>query len=66
MTVRPIKTEKDYKNALNRLEVIFDAKPNTPQGDELKALGILIDKYEKEHYAIGAPDSIERMNSSGA
>jgi HTH-type transcriptional regulator/antitoxin HigA len=61
MTVRPIKTKKDYQNALNRLEVIFDAKPNSPQGDELEVLGILIDKYEQEHYPIGFPDPIEAI-----
>jgi HTH-type transcriptional regulator / antitoxin HigA len=44
MTVRPIKTKKDYQNALDRLEIIFDAKPDSPQGDELEVLGILIDK----------------------
>jgi HTH-type transcriptional regulator/antitoxin HigA len=61
MTVRPIKTKKDYQNALDRLEVIFDAKPNSPQGDELEVLGILIDKYEKEHYPIDFPDPIEAI-----
>src|ERR1700743_26029 len=61
MTLRPIKTKKDYQNALNRLKVIFDAKPNSPQGDELEVLGILIDKYEQEHYPIGFPDPIEAI-----
>jgi len=47
MTLRPIKTRKDYQNALIRLEEIFDAKPNSSDGDELEILGILIDNYEK-------------------
>jgi HTH-type transcriptional regulator/antitoxin HigA len=46
---------------MNRLEVIFDAKPGTPEGDELEVLGILIDKYEQEHYLIGYPDPIEAI-----
>jgi len=61
MTLRPIKTKKDYQLALDRLEIIFDAKPGSPQGDELEILGILIDKYEQEHYSIDFPDPIEAI-----
>ncbi len=61
MTLRLIKTKKDYQNALARLDVIFDAKPGTPQGDELEVLGILIDKYEQENYPIDFPDPIEAI-----
>lgn len=61
MTLRLIKTKKDYQNALGRLEVIFDAKPGTSQGDELEVLGILVDKYEQEHYPIDFPDPIEAI-----
>ena len=61
MTIKPVKTKKDYQAALDRLEVIFDAKPGTPEGDELEVLGILIDKYEQEHYPIEFPDPIEAI-----
>lgn len=61
MAIKPIKTKKDYQAAMNRLEMIFDAKPGTPEGDELEVLGILIDKYEQEHYPIGYPDPIEAI-----
>lgn len=61
MAIKPIKTKKDYQAAMNRLEVIFDAKPGTPDGDELEVLGILIDKYEQERYPIGYPDPIEAI-----
>ena len=61
MAIKPIKTKKDYQTAMNRLEMIFDAKPGTPEGDELEVLGILIDKYEQEHYPIGYPDPIEAI-----
>jgi HTH-type transcriptional regulator/antitoxin HigA len=55
MNIKPIKTEKDYQAALKRLEVIFDARPNTKQGDELEILSLLVEKYEDEHYPIDAP-----------
>jgi HTH-type transcriptional regulator/antitoxin HigA len=61
MAIRPIKTKKDYKSALDRLAVIFDAKPETSQGDELEILGILINTYEQEHYPIDYPDPIEAI-----
>ena len=61
MTLKLIKTKKDYQSALDRLEVIFDAKPGTFEGDELEVLGILIDKYEQEHYPIDFPDPIEAI-----
>ncbi|MEJ0102001.1 MAG: helix-turn-helix domain-containing protein [Bacteroidota bacterium] len=44
-----------------RLEVIFDAKPGTSQGDELEILGILIDNYEKVNDPIDLPDPIEAI-----
>lgn len=61
MRIKPIKTKKDYQSALARLEQIFDAKAGTADGDELEVLGILIDKYENEHFPIGLPDPIEAI-----
>lgn len=61
MTIKPIKTEKDYEQALQRLEAIFEAKSNTPEGDELEVLGILIDEYEQSHFPIDLPDPIEAI-----
>ena len=34
MDLKVIKSEKDYYQALKRFEVIFDAPPDTPEGDE--------------------------------
>ena len=61
MNIKPLKTEKDYQRALKRLEDIFDSKPGTEEGDELDILGILIEKYEDEHYPIEAPDPVEAI-----
>ena len=61
MTLKPIKTKKDYQDALVRLERIFDAKPGSTEGDELEILGILVDNYEKVHYPIEFPDPIEAI-----
>lgn len=61
MTVKPLKTEEDYQRALQRLEDIFDALPNTEEGDELEVLSILIDAYEKQHHPIDLPDPVEAI-----
>ena len=61
MEIKPIKNEKDYNQALERLETIFDAKLGTRESDELEVLGILIDQYENEHFPIGLPDPIEAI-----
>lgn len=61
MTIKPIKTKEDYENALERLELIFDSKKGSSEGDELEILSILIEKYEDEHFPIGFPDPIEAI-----
>ena len=61
MNLKPIKTEKDYRNALERLEVIFDAPVDTKEGDEAEILALMIENYENEHYPIDAPDPIEAI-----
>lgn len=61
MTIKPIKDERDYQQALERLEVIFDAKKGSNEGDELEILGILIETYENEHFPVALPDPIEAI-----
>ena len=61
MNIYPIHTEADYNTALNRIEEIFDAKPGTPEGDELEILGILVDEFEKRHFPINAPNPVEAV-----
>jgi HTH-type transcriptional regulator/antitoxin HigA len=50
MEIQPIKTEADYEAALHEIEVLFDAEPDTPEGDRLDALVTLVEAYEAEHY----------------
>lgn len=47
--------------ALQRIDMIFDARPGSPEGDELEILGILVDEYESRHFPIEAPDPIEAI-----
>ena len=44
-----------------RLDVLFDAKKNTPEGDELEVLSILIEKYEDDQFPLELPDPVEAI-----
>ena len=61
MNIKILKTEKEYETALERIDAIFDAKPNTPKGDEFELLALLLDKYEEEHFPIDLPHPIEAI-----
>ncbi|MGE4290356.1 MAG: type II toxin-antitoxin system HigA family antitoxin [Salinivirgaceae bacterium] len=61
MNIKPIKSEKDYQEALQRLDELFDAKIDTPESDEADILALLIDNYENQYYPIEAPDPIEAI-----
>jgi len=61
MDLRPIKNEKDYRDGLERLNVIFDAAIDTKEGDEAEVLSLLIENYENENHPIEAPDPIEAI-----
>ncbi|WP_026777186.1 type II toxin-antitoxin system HigA family antitoxin [Polaribacter sp. Hel_I_88] len=61
MKIKPIKTEKDYDKALERLELIFDASTNSKEGDEAEILSLLIENFENKHYPIESPDPIEAI-----
>ena len=56
MTLRTLKTEADYKEALAEIEGIFHAEANTPEADRLDILAMLVEAYEEQHYPIPAPD----------
>ena len=58
MNIKIIKTEKEYDEALKRLNEIFDASPNSDEGQEAELLALLIENYEDEHYKINSPDPI--------
>src|SRR6056297_1629285 len=61
MNIKPIKTEKDYQEALKRLEEIFDAPIDSQESEEADVLAILVDEYEKQNYSIETPDPIEAI-----
>jgi HTH-type transcriptional regulator/antitoxin HigA len=61
MEIKLIKTEAEYRIALKRLELIFDATLGTSESDEADIIGLIIDEYERKHYSIEPPDPIEAI-----
>ncbi|MDZ8263722.1 transcriptional regulator [Nostoc sp. ChiQUE01b] len=61
LETRPIRTEADYRAALDEIERLFDAELNTPESDRLEVLTTLVEAYEQRHYPIEAPDPIEAI-----
>lgn len=63
MLLKPIKNEKEYDEALARVDELMELNPTlgTPQSDELEVLVLLIEKYEEKNWAIAVPDPIEAI-----
>ena len=61
MDIRPIKTEQDYRDAMNRIDILWGSKKDTPEGDELDLLITLVESYEMKHYPIAPPDPIDAI-----
>jgi HTH-type transcriptional regulator / antitoxin HigA len=61
MIIRPIKTEAHYEAALVSIEALFNAEPNTDDGDQLDVLTTLVEVYEAAHYPVYPPDPVEAI-----
>ncbi len=58
MEIKPIRTEEDYRAALEEIDAIFDVEPGTPEGDRLDILVTLIEAYEEKNHKIPLPDPV--------
>ena len=61
MEIKPIKTEKDYNEAIQRIEQLWGAKKNSPEGDELDLLCTIVEAYEINHFPILPPDPVDAI-----
>lgn len=63
MRIKPIHNEKDYDNALDRVDVLMALNPalGTVESDELEVLALLVEKYEEKAWAVAEPDPIEAI-----
>ena len=61
MEIRPIKTENDYFKSLQRIEELWGAKKDTPDGDEFDLMVTLVESYEMKHFPIAPPDPVDAI-----
>ncbi len=61
MKLKPIKNDRELNRALKRIDELWGAKPDTPKGDELDVLMLIVEKYEDENFAIPSSDPVEAI-----
>ena len=61
MRIKPIKCDADYDAALNAIDGLMGAAPDTPEGDELEVLVTLVEAFEAERWPIEEPDPISAI-----
>ncbi|MBK9276040.1 MAG: transcriptional regulator [Flavobacteriales bacterium] len=63
MKVKPIRTRKEHKAALLRIQELFDLDPKEGSAafDELELLAMVVEEYEDIHYPVPPPDPIEAI-----
>ena len=59
--IHPINTKKDYEKVLELINRLWDAKPNTREGDTLDVLTTLVEAYENKNYPMLPPNPIEAI-----
>jgi HTH-type transcriptional regulator / antitoxin HigA len=58
MDIKPIRTRKDYEQALKVIEGLMGAKRGTAEGDRLDVLVTLVEAYEARHFPLDLPDPV--------
>jgi HTH-type transcriptional regulator/antitoxin HigA len=66
MKTKILKTEKEYNEACERIYSLINSsenaiEPDSPEGEEMELLSLLVEKYEREHSQMEAPDPIEAI-----
>ena len=60
MKIKPIRTEKDYRAGLKRIDELIAMNPRegTSAFDELDIISTLVESYESIHHPIETPDAV--------
>jgi len=66
MKTKILKTEQECNEACERIyELIHSSEnsiePDSPEGEEMELLSLLVEKYEQENYRLEAPSPIESI-----
>ena len=61
MEIKPIKNQVEYEAAMRYLKTIWSSELNTPDGDNLEMMLMLIEKYEAEKFPFPKLDPIDAI-----
>jgi HTH-type transcriptional regulator / antitoxin HigA len=66
MKIKAIKSELEYNEVCSRIYELIHSTDNqilseSPEGEELELLSILVENYEAENFAVSPPDPVEAI-----
>lgn len=66
MKTKILKTKQEYSEACERIYSLINSsenaiEPDSPEGEEMELLSLLVEKYEQEHHQMETPDPIEAI-----
>ena len=66
MKTKIFKTEQEYNEACERIFSLINSsesaiEPDSPEGEEIELISLLIEKYEQEHHKMEAPNPMEAI-----
>ena len=61
MNIHPIHPKADYRVALQRINAVWNAKPKSPEADELEVLSLLVEEYEKKNLTVPDVDPVSLL-----
>jgi HTH-type transcriptional regulator/antitoxin HigA len=59
--LKPIKTPRQHRAAMKRIDRLMDARAGTPELAELEILAILVERYEREAFPIDPPSPADAI-----
>ena len=63
MEIQALRTDKDYKMALKRIDELIDCEDNSKEEMELEVISLLVWNYEEKHYKIGHLSPIQALKT---
>ena len=63
MEIKPIRTEKEYQNALHQIDELIDCEENSKEEELLEVISLLVWDYEEKHYPIGKLSPIDAIKT---
>jgi len=61
MDIRPIRSDEDHAAALEQIDHLWGADPDTVEGARLEILLTLVDAYEEAHHTIPPSDPVSAI-----